>query len=82
MFRNILIVLAIILVIGLIASFIVTRDGQRTTPDGSGEIQIGDKTKHIMGYLQDFLFTPERARTEVRFLSGGERNRARKSERR
>lgn len=44
MFRNILIVLAIILVIGLIASFIVTRDGQRTTPDGSGEIQIGDKT--------------------------------------
>ncbi|HBV65532.1 MAG TPA: ABC transporter ATP-binding protein [Rhodopirellula sp.] len=44
--------------------------------DGSDKIQIGDKTKHIMGYLQDFLFTPERARTEVRFLSGGERNRA------
>ncbi len=44
--------------------------------EGSDKIQIGDKTKHIMGYLQDFLFTPERARTEVRFLSGGERNRA------
>ena len=44
MFRNILIVLAIILVIGLIASFLVARDGQRVTPDGSGEIQIGDKT--------------------------------------
>ena len=44
--------------------------------DGSDKIQIGDKTKHIMGYLQDFLFTPERARTEIRFLSGGERNRA------
>jgi ATP-binding cassette subfamily F protein uup len=42
---------------------------------GSDRIQIGDKTKHILGYLQEFLFTPERARTEVRFLSGGERNR-------
>jgi ATP-binding cassette subfamily F protein uup len=29
----------------------------------------------VLGYLQDFLFTPERARTAVRFLSGGERNR-------
>ncbi len=44
--------------------------------DGSDRIRIGDKTKHILGYLQDYLFTPERARTEVRFLSGGERNRA------
>lgn len=44
--------------------------------DGTDRIKIGDKTKHIVGYLQDFLFTPERARTEVRFLSGGERNRA------
>ena len=44
--------------------------------DGSDKITIGDNTKHILGYLQDFLFTPERARTEVRFLSGGERNRA------
>ena len=42
---------------------------------GTDRIKLGDKTKHIMGYLQDFLFTPERARTEVRFLSGGERNR-------
>ena len=44
--------------------------------DGSDRIRIGDKTKHILGYLQDYLFTPERARSEVRFLSGGERNRA------
>jgi ATP-binding cassette subfamily F protein uup len=44
--------------------------------EGSDKVKIGDKTKHIIGYLQDFLFTPERARTEVRFLSGGERNRA------
>ncbi|MGI9472077.1 MAG: ATP-binding cassette domain-containing protein [Rubripirellula sp.] len=49
---------------------------QENVGDGSDKIQVGDKTKHIMGYLQDFLFTPERARTEVRFLSGGERNRA------
>src|SRR5690606_19632840 len=31
--------------------------------------------KHIMGYLQDFLFSPERAHTPIRSLSGGERNR-------
>ncbi|NNE00456.1 MAG: ATP-binding cassette domain-containing protein [Pirellulaceae bacterium] len=49
---------------------------QENVGDGSDRLQIGDKTKHILGYLQDFLFTPERARTEVRFLSGGERNRA------
>jgi ATP-binding cassette subfamily F protein uup len=49
---------------------------QENVGDGSDKIQIGDQTKHILGYLQDFLFTPERARTEVRFLSGGERNRA------
>ncbi len=49
---------------------------QENVADGSDQIKIGDKTKHIIGYLQDFLFTPERARTEVRFLSGGERNRA------
>ena len=42
--RTILIILAIILGIGLVASFIVTRDGQRVTPQGVGEITIGDKT--------------------------------------
>ena len=31
--------------------------------------------RHIIGYLQDFLFTPERARTPANALSGGERNR-------
>ena len=49
---------------------------QENVGDGSDRLKIGDKTKHVLGYLQDFLFTPERARTEVRFLSGGERNRA------
>jgi ATP-binding cassette subfamily F protein uup len=38
-------------------------------------IEIGGARKHVMGYLQDCLFTPERARTPVRVLSGGERNR-------
>lgn len=49
---------------------------QENVGEGSDKVQVGDKTKHILGYLQDFLFTPERARTEIRFLSGGERNRA------
>ncbi len=43
---------------------------------GSDKVVVGDKTKHIVGYLQDYLFTPERARTQVKYLSGGERNRA------
>ena len=38
-------------------------------------ITIDGKGRHIIGYLQDFLFSAERARTKVRFLSGGERNR-------
>jgi ATP-binding cassette subfamily F protein uup len=38
-------------------------------------IQIQEQSRHVIGYLQDFLFAPERARTPVRFLSGGERNR-------
>ncbi|QEG43375.1 ATP-binding cassette domain-containing protein [Roseimaritima ulvae] len=48
---------------------------QDNVADGSDRVRIGDTNKHIIGYLQDFLFTPERARTPVRFLSGGERNR-------
>ncbi|PVZ69795.1 ATP-binding cassette ATPase Uup [Pelagibaculum spongiae] len=42
---------------------------------GRDQITIGGKDRHIISYLQDFLFTPERARTPVRALSGGERNR-------
>jgi ATP-binding cassette subfamily F protein uup len=42
---------------------------------GSDKVEIGGQSKHIIGYLQDFLFTPERARTPVKALSGGERNR-------
>ncbi len=54
-------------------------DGEKSVQDnvaeGSDRVRVGDTNKHIIGYLQDFLFTPERARTPVRFLSGGERNR-------
>jgi ATP-binding cassette subfamily F protein uup len=38
-------------------------------------ITIGSSRKHVLGYLQDFLFTPDRARSPVSILSGGERNR-------
>jgi ATP-binding cassette subfamily F protein uup len=43
--------------------------------DGADFIEIGGARKHVTGYLQDFLFPPDRARTPVRALSGGERNR-------
>ncbi len=41
----------------------------------SDTIVINGKPRHIIGYLQNFLFTPDRARTPVKVLSGGERNR-------
>ncbi len=43
--------------------------------DGSDMITVNGKSRHVISYLQDFLFSPERARTPVRALSGGERNR-------
>jgi len=42
---------------------------------GSEWIEINGSRKHVMGYLQDFLFSPARANSPVRTLSGGERNR-------
>ena len=48
---------------------------QESIGEGSDTIEMNGQRKHVIGYLQDFLFTPERARTQVRFLSGGERNR-------
>ena len=46
-----------------------------TISPGSEWIEIAGSRKHVMGYLGDFLFVPERARSPVRTLSGGERNR-------
>jgi ATP-binding cassette subfamily F protein uup len=43
--------------------------------DGTDRVTVGGRTRHVHGYLQDFLFPPERARSPVRALSGGERNR-------
>ncbi len=43
--------------------------------DGADFVEIGGARKHVLGYLQEFLFPPDRARTPVRALSGGERNR-------
>jgi ATP-binding cassette subfamily F protein uup len=48
---------------------------ERNVGDGYSHIEIHGKQKHVIGYLQDFLFTPDRVRTPVKFLSGGERNR-------
>ncbi|MGA2619969.1 MAG: ATP-binding cassette domain-containing protein, partial [Thermoguttaceae bacterium] len=43
--------------------------------DGSDAVTINGRTRHIIGYLEDFLFTPEQAAAPVARLSGGERNR-------
>src|SRR6476660_5681739 len=43
--------------------------------DGADFVDIRGARKHVLGYLQDFLFSADRARTPVRALSGGERNR-------
>ena len=44
--------------------------------DGSGDmVMVAGKPRHVMNYLQDFLFTPSQARTPVKVLSGGERAR-------
>jgi ATP-binding cassette subfamily F protein uup len=54
-------------------------DPERTVADtispGSDWVEIGTQRKHISSYLQDFLFSPRRAQSPVRMLSGGERNR-------
>ena len=43
--------------------------------EGRETVTINGRQKHVIGYLQDFLFTPERARAPITRLSGGERNR-------
>ena len=61
-------------------------DQQRAVPDedqtlaefvsqGRSHITVGDQAMHIMGYLREFLFMPQRARSPIRSLSGGERAR-------
>jgi ATP-binding cassette subfamily F protein uup len=43
--------------------------------DGTDTIEINGRKRHVIGYLKDFLFPPDRANIPVRMLSGGERNR-------
>jgi ATP-binding cassette subfamily F protein uup len=46
-----------------------------TIAEGSDYVEINGKSLHVMSYLRNFLFTPDRARQKVRSLSGGEQNR-------
>ena len=46
-----------------------------TISPGSDFVEIGNERKHVISYLEDFLFPPQRARSPVKSLSGGERNR-------
>lgn len=48
---------------------------QDNVGEGNDTLIINGVSRHIIGYLQDFLFSPERARSPVSILSGGERNR-------
>ncbi len=54
-------------------------DPEKTVIDnisgGSNEIIVNGKPRHVISYMQEFLFSPQRARTPVKALSGGERNR-------
>ena len=47
---------------------------QNVSPD-SDMLEVGGRQRHVIGYLKEFLFSPQRARTPVKVLSGGERNR-------
>jgi ATP-binding cassette subfamily F protein uup len=54
-------------------------DDNRSVADnianGNTHVTVAGRTRHVISYLQDFLFAPDRARTPARVLSGGERNR-------
>ncbi|MEM6988657.1 MAG: ATP-binding cassette domain-containing protein, partial [Pseudomonadota bacterium] len=52
-----------------------TLSAQDNVGEGADFIDVGGKSTHVLSYLQDFLFTPARARAPIRRLSGGERNR-------
>lgn len=56
-----------------------TLDEEKTVADnvanGRQQVEFAGRSRHIIGYLEDFLFAPDRARMPVKALSGGERNR-------
>jgi ATP-binding cassette subfamily F protein uup len=51
------------------------RSVQDNVAGGSDKVEVGGSARHVLSYLKDFLFSPERARQPVSALSGGERNR-------
>jgi ABC transport system ATP-binding/permease protein len=51
------------------------RTVEENVADGKKTIRINGSEHHVIGYLKDFLFAPDRARSPVRILSGGEKNR-------
>jgi ATP-binding cassette subfamily F protein uup len=51
------------------------RSVQENIADGKELLDLDGGQRHVIGYLKDFLFSPDRARSPVRILSGGERNR-------
>jgi ATP-binding cassette subfamily F protein uup len=52
-----------------------TKTARDIVGDGSDYVDVNGNRRHVIGYLKDFLFTPDRAQTPVSVLSGGERNR-------
>ena len=46
---------------------------QEIVGEGKQEVMVNGRSRHVLGYLQDFLFSPKRARTPVKALSGGEK---------
>jgi ATP-binding cassette subfamily F protein uup len=52
-----------------------SRTVQENLCDDSDTVIVGGNSRHIISYLNDFLFSPDRARSPVKLLSGGERNR-------
>ncbi len=57
------------------ASLDMNKSVQDNVGGGSDKVEINGKSRHIVSYLQDFLFTPDRIRQPLNALSGGERNR-------
>ena len=57
------------------ASLDMDKSVQDNVGGGSDKVEINGKSRHIVSYLQDFLFTPDRIRQPLNALSGGERNR-------
>ena len=57
------------------ASLDMNKTAQENVAGGGDKVIVNGKEKHIISYLQDFLFSPERARAPITRLSGGERNR-------